>query len=239
MYKKLISAEREVDWAASPKRFHINTHRALFARLCTVMALAVAGSELAQGVSIVYNSITYDVITTSDVSLGTGSFPYPAITYQTLSSGTYPLNGYSYTFVDTTMAAAFVIAYNASSAPDSLKTANNGGILGQVPSSPGGGAVGGPLFFINSSTATILPGTTLTQTHGEYFHGAVGSFAANAGGTGLLASAPSQSEVWALYKAAPEPPSGLTPIPEPTSLLSTLALVSSGLMLRRRTKHVR
>jgi hypothetical protein len=33
--------------------------------------------------------------------------------------------------------------------------------------------------------------------------------------------------------------SELAAVPEPTSLLSTLALVSSGLLLRRRTKNLR
>ena len=210
-------------------------HLALFLRLCTVMALVVAGSQLAQAVTISYNSVDYDVITTSDVSPGTGSFPYPAITYQTLSTTNW--NGYSYTFADGLMAASFATAYNASSAPSVLKTANDGlPGHGEIPGNPGPGNPGGPLFFTNIETINFFPGTTLTTANGKYFTNTAVNFGATAGGTGALVSARSQLEVWALYKVAPAPSS--VPEIDPSSLGSVLALVlgSLGLLERRRLK---
>jgi len=135
------------------------------------------------------------------------------------------------------MAASFATDYNASSAPSVLKTANNGLLgFGEIPATPGAGNPGGPLFFTNINTNTILPGTTLTTANGKYFTNTAVNFAANEGGTGLLVNAPRQLEVWALYKVAPA--SSSVPEIDPNSLGSVLALVlgSLGLLERRRLK---
>lgn len=191
--------------------------------------ISAAASQPAQAVSLTFTSTqapglcptgscTYDVLTTSDVPPSAGPFPGPAITYPTLT--TLPLNGYSYQYVDSTTAAAFATAYQASSAPNVLKTANSG--PGSLANPPTGASAGGPLFFTATSTTVIGP-STLFKANGQFFNttaAAAINFSSNVSGTGNLSSVTAQPQVWSIFKCtdgscAPTPPAASVPGPLP------------------------
>lgn len=163
-------------------------------------------------------SCTYDILTTSDVPPFAAPFPAAPITYQTLTS--LPLNGYSYQFIDSTTASLFATAYDSSSAPTVLKTANNG-TLGALPSTPG--TSGGPLFFTSLNTTNFPLVGTLTQANGQYYStGASVNFTSNVSGTGSFSGIQPQSLVWSIFKCTsgsclptPPPPSSAVPAPLP------------------------
>jgi len=181
-------------------------------------------------------SCTYDVLTTSDVPPFAAPFPAAPITYQTLSS--LSLNGYSYQFIDATTASLFATAYDSSSAPSILKTANNGS-LGALPSTPT--TSGGPLFF-TSLPITNYPGIgTVTQAIGQYFSaGAAVNFSSNVSGTGGFSTIiQPQSLVWSIFKCTsrsclptPPPPSSAVPAPLPFFGLATAFAYSRRLRQR-------
>ena len=175
----------------------------------------------------------YDVLTSSDVPPGNPPFPAPPITYATLSSGSYPLNGYSYEFNNATAAAAFATAYNSSSAPNVLKAANDG-VLGQKPANPD--TAGGPLFFTNIGTATFPSiSSTLTTANGQYFTGlASNNFSSNLSGTGLLSNTVPQQQVWAFYKCTGGSCAPATNVPAPLPMLGIGAAFAYSRRIRRR-----
>jgi hypothetical protein len=178
----------------------------------------------------------YDVLTTSNVPPGTGSFPAPPITYSTLSSGSYALNGYSYEFVNATSAAAFATAYNSSSAPGVLKDANDGS-LGQQPANPG--EDGGPLFFTGVGTFNFGTTGTLTTANGQYFTQAgqaSNNFSSNISGTGFLSTTVPQLQVWGLYKCIGGSCSSNpgTSVPAPLPMLGIGAAFGYSRRLRQR-----
>ena len=156
------------------------------------------------------NSGIYDVITTSDAPPYSEASLGPAITYAALSSGSW--GDYSYVFANSSLAAEFATLYNASSAPSTLKTANNG-TLGAKPSNPN--TTGGPLFFTGTTTQDFGFGTLLTA-EGQYYNGAANNFGSSQGGTGVFIASVPQTQVWALYKAQP--------VPEPTQMVSVAGI---------------
>ena len=176
---------------------------------------------------------TYDVLTTSDIPPGTGSFPAPAITYSALT--TLPLNGYSYQYIDTATAALFANAYNSSTAAPVLKTANNG-TLGAKPSTPG--SSGGPLFFIRLQTRNFGP-NSLTQAIGQFYTTTTAvNFASNISGTGSLSGVTPQLQVWSIFKCtsgscAPTPAPSSS-VPGPLPLLGVGAAFGCSRRLRQR-----
>ena len=153
----------------------------------------------------------YDVITTSDAPPYSQASLGPAITYAALSSGSW--SGYSYVFANSSLAAEFATLYSASSAPSTLKTANNG-TLGAQPSNPG--TTGGPLFFTGTTTQDFGFGSLFTAEGQYYTGGAANNFGSNQGGTGAFSGAVPQTQVWALYKAQP--------VPEPTQMVSVAGI---------------
>jgi len=176
-------------------------------------------------------SCTYDVLTTSDIPPGTGSFPAPAITYSALTA--LPLNGYSYRFVNDTTAALFATAYNSSTAAPVLKAANNG-TLGALPSTPG--TAGGPLFFTSLQTRNFGP-NSLTQAIGKYYTTTTANFGSNVFGTGSLSGVTPQLQVWSIFKCttgscAPTPPT--SSVPGPLPLLGVGAAFGYSRRLRQR-----
>jgi len=221
--------------------------RPYFKGLIGVVGLAVVSavaSQPAEAVSLTFTSTdvpslcpagscTYDVLTTSDVPPGTGSFPAPAITYSALSA--LPLNGYSYQYIDSTTAALFATAYNSSTAAPVLKAANNG-TLGALPSTPG--TAGGPLFFTALQTRNFGP-NSLTQAIGQYYTTtAAVNFGSNVSGTGSLSGVTPQLQVWSIFKCttgscAPTPPP-TSSVPGPLPLLGVGAAFAYSRRLRQR-----
>jgi MYXO-CTERM domain-containing protein len=218
------------------------------AGLFGLCALGLLTGQPAEAVSVTLDSVqapflcpsgtcVYDVLTTSDVPPGPAPFPAPPITYDTLSS--YPLNGYSYQFVNATAASAFATAYNASNAPEVLKEANDSS-LGQEPANPGQG--GGPLFFTGVGTFNFGTAGTLTTANGQYFTQAgqaSNNFSSNISGTGFLSPTVPQLQVWGLYKCtsgscAPTPGK---PVPAPLPLLGIGAAFGYSRRLRQRLNH--
>jgi hypothetical protein len=205
-----------------------------FKGVVAVAGLAVitaVASQPAAAVSLTFNSTTiapglcpsgsctYDVLTTSDVPPFAAPFPASPISFQTLYS--LPLNGYSYQFIDSTTASLFATAYDSSSAPTVLKTANNG-VLGALPSTPS--TSGGPLFFTSLNTLNFPSlGNSLTQANGQYYStGAAVNFTTNVSGIGNFSGIQPQSLVWSIFKCTsgsclptPPPPSSAVPAPLP------------------------
>jgi len=178
----------------------------------------------------------YDVLTTSDVPPGQAPFPAPPITYSTLSSGSFALNGYSYQFVNATAASAFATAYNSSNAPEVLKEANDNS-LGEEPANPD--EDGGPLFFTGVGTFNFGSVGSLTTANGQYFTErgqASNNFSSNISGTGQLAGTLAQRQVWGIYKCisgscAVNP---ATPVPAPLPMLGIGAAFAYSRRLRLR-----
>ena len=227
----------------------VTSFRPYFKGLIGVVGLAVisaVASQPADAVSLTFTatdvpalcpagSCTYDVLTTSDVPPGSGSFPASAIKYTALSA--LPLNGYSYQFVDSITAALFATAYNSSSASPVLKAANNG-TLGALPSTPG--TSGGPLFFTALQTRSFGP-NTLTQAIGKYYTTAAVDFGSNVSGTGSLSGVTPQSQVWSIFKCtsgscAPTPPPSSS-VPSPLPIFGVAAAFGASRQLRKRIKR--
>ena len=220
----------------------------LFVGLIGLCALGFSIGQPAKAVTISLSSVqapflcpsgtcVYDVQTTSNIPPGSPPFPAPAITYATLSSGSYALNGYSYKFVNATSASAFATAYNASNAPAVLKEANDNS-LGEKPANPGDD--GGPLFFTGVGTFNFGPIGTLTTANGQYFTQigqASNNFSSNISGTGSAAGTVAQRHVWGLYKCT----SGsctANPVPAPLPMLGIGAAFAYSRRLRVRLNRV-
>jgi len=207
--------------------------QALVFGLCGLAAVAVAGPQQAQAVTVSFTSAQLPQVCSS----GTCHFdvlPTAPINYTQLDT-IYPPSyaGYNYNFSSTEIASAFLSAYQAS-APWASNPANNGKDgFGQIPAGPGGTNPGGPLFFTGISTNEILPGTTLTSATGQYFTTTATNFSSNQGGTGLLVNAPKQNQVWAVYKCT----SGIcVPTPGPLPLLGASAAFGYSRRLRNRVQ---
>jgi hypothetical protein len=219
----------------------------LFVGLIGLSALGLAMGQPAKAVTLSFSSsqapflcpsgiCVYDVLTTSDVPPGPAPFPAPPITYSTLSSGSYALNGYSYKFVNATAASAFSTAYNSANPPEVLKEANDSS-LGEIPANPH--EVGGPLFFTGVGTFNFGPVGSLTTANGQYFTRigqASNNFSSNISGTGQLVGELPQSQVWGIYKCI----SGscvvnpATPVPAPLPMLGIGAAFAYSRRMRLR-----
>ena len=219
----------------------------IFVGLIGVSALGFAMGQPAKAVTLSFTSVeapflcpsgtcVYDVLTTSNIPPGSPPFPAPPITYATLSSASYALNGYSYQFVNATAASAFATAYNSSNAPHVLKEANDNS-LGEEPANPD--EDGGPLFFTGVGTFNFGPVGSLTTANGQYFTQrgqASNNFSSNISGTGQLAGTLPQSHVWGIYKcisgSCAVNPS--TPVPAPLPMLGIGAAFAYSRRLRLR-----
>jgi hypothetical protein len=201
--------------------------------VCGLAAVVVAGPQQAQAVSISFTSAELGSICPTGTCIY-DVFPTAPINYSQLSSTYSPipaLGNYTYSFSNTTLALTFLNAYQAL-VPVSSYPANNGAVgFGEIPAVPGAGNPGGPLFFTSASVNTVLPGTTLLSTSGQYYTTTASNFTSNQGGTGLLASAPKQNQVWAVYKCI----SGTCiPVPSPLPILGASAAFGYSRRLRSR-----
>lgn len=211
--------------------------QALVLGLCGLAAVAVAAPQQAQAVTVSFTSAQLPELCGS----GTCQFdvvPTAPINYAQLNS-TYPPSyaGYNYNFQNTTLAIKFLAAYQAL-VPVATNPANNGlSGFGEIPSNPGGANAGGPLFFTQVSVNPVIPpDTTLTQASGQYFTTTATSFSSNQGGTGLLATAPKQNQIWAVYKCT----GGVcVPTPGPLPLLGASAAFGYSRRLRQKVQASR
>jgi hypothetical protein len=101
-----------------------NSYAAAVAAAVAAVVFSAAFQPAEAVIITTASSGIYDVITTSDAPPYSQASLGPAITYAALSSGSW--GGYSYVVANSTLAAEFATLYNASSAPSTLKTANNG-----------------------------------------------------------------------------------------------------------------
>jgi len=206
--------------------------QALVFGFCGLAALALAGPQEAQAVTISFTSAQLPELCGS----GTCQFevlPTTPINYTQLNTAYPPsYSGYNYDFASTTLSIKFVNAYQ-SLAPVATNPANNGNVgFGETPATPAN-TPGGPLFFTGISTNTILPGTTLTAAAGQYFTTTSTNFSSNQGGTGVLVGATKQNQVWAIYKCI----SGVcVPTPGPLPLLGASAAFGYSRRLRNRVQ---
>lgn len=220
-----------------------------FAGLIGFCALGLLTGRPAEAVSVSLTSAqapflcpsgtcVYDVLTTSNEPPGPAPYPSAPITYATLSSGSYALNGYSYQFNNSSAAAAFATAYNASSAPEILKESNNKSKgLGEEPANPDEG--GGPLFFTGVGTFNFTGVSSLTTANGQYVTSdgqAANTFKSNISGTGSYVGTVPQLQVWGLYKCttgscAPNP--GMA-VPAPLPMLGIGLAFGHSRRLRQR-----
>ena len=207
--------------------------QALVFGLYGLASLVVASPQEAQAVTISFTSAQVPEVCPSGTCLF-DVLPTAPITYAQLNSA-YPPNplGYSYNFLNTSLAVQFVNKYQAA-APWASNPANNGNVgFGQIPSSPGGNNPGGPLFFTALTNAEILPGTTLTSATGQYFTSTSSNFSSSQGGTGLLVTAPQQNQVWAVFKCTS---GSCKPVPGPLPLLGASAAFAYSRRLRNRVQ---
>jgi len=200
--------------------------------LLGLAAVAVAAPQQAQAVTVSFTSAQLPEL----CPIGTCHFdvlPTAPINYTQLNA-TYPPSyaGYNYNFQNTLLALKFLNAYQTAFLPSPPPAANNGQSgLGEIPSSPGGNNPGGPLFFTNLSSSPVIPGTFLTQANGLYYTTTATSFASFQGGTGFLAGAPGQNQVWAVYKCT----SGVcVPTPNPLPILGASAAFGYSRRLRQK-----
>jgi hypothetical protein len=217
----------------------------VFVGLIGLCALGLSMGQPAKAVTVSLSSAqapficpsgvcVFDVLTTSDVPPGPGPFPSAPITYATLSSGSYPLNGYNYQFNNASAASAFATAYNASDAPNILKESNaNSAGLGEVPANPDRG--GGPLFFTGVGIFSFPLVGTLTTANGQYFTGnASNNFNSNISGTGSFAGTVPQLQVWGLYKCTSGSCAPGIAVPAPLPMLGIGAAFGYSRRLRHR-----
>jgi len=207
--------------------------QALVFGLCGMAAVAVAGPQQAQAVTVSFTSTQLPELCAS----GTCHFdvlPTAPINYTQLDAAYPPsYSGYNYNFSNTALSSKFAIAYQAV-APWATNPANNGNVgFGAIPASPGANNPGGPLFFTGISSSEIIPGSFLTQASGQYFTTTTTNFTSTQGGTGVLASAAKQNQVWDVYKCT----SGIcVPTPGPLPLLGASAAFSYSRRLRNRVQ---
>jgi len=212
--------------------------QALAFGLCGLAAMAIAGPQQAQAVTVSFTSAQLPQLCGS----GTCHFdvlPTNPINYTQLDTAYPPsYSGYNYNFSSSTVAIAFANAYQAL-VPWATTPANNGNPgFGEIPSSPGGNNPGGPLFFTGVNTSVILPGpvpplSTLTQVSGQYYTTTSTNFTASEGGTGVLETAAKQKQVWAVFKCT----SGVcVPTPGPLPILGASAAFGYSRRLRNRVQ---
>lgn len=204
--------------------------QALVFGLCGLASVVVASPQQAQAVSLSFTSAQIPTICGSPICTF-DVLPTAAINYTQLNSAYPDAAGYRYDFINTSTAIEFVNKYQAAAAWAS-NPANNG-TLGQIPSSPGGNNPGGPLFFTGINTSEILPGTTLTSAAGQYFTTTSTNFSSSQGGTGLLATAPKQTQVWAVFKCTS---GACKPVPGPLPLLGASAAFAYSRRLRNKVQ---
>ena len=217
----------------------------VFVGLIGLCALGLSMGQPAKAVTVSLSSAqapficpsgvcVFDVLTTSDVPPGPGPFPSAPITYATLSSGSYPLNGYSYQFNNASAASSFSTAYNASNAPAILKQSNDKSqSLGEEPANPDKG--GGPLFYTGVGTFSFPGVGTLTTANGQYFTGkASNNFNSNISGTGSFAGTVPQLQVWGLYKCTLGSCAPGIAVPAPLPMLGIGAAFGYSRRLRQR-----
>jgi len=212
-------------------RFRINGFQVMAASCLGLVMTSVIGGQQAQSVTISFTSAQLPELCPSGIC-HFDVLPTAPINYGQLNA-TYPpsQSGYNYNFQNTLLAIKFLNAYQ-SLVPVASNPANNGASgFGELPAEPN--QAGGPLFFTNIGTSTIIPGTTITSASGQYYTTTATNFGSNQGGTGQLANQPSQNQIWAVYKCTS---GSCVPVPAPLPLVGAGIALGCSRRLRRRVE---